>query len=324
MFKLVGKNSELLLARLKSWRLSDGNGIEGDSLSLTINSDDIDGIPPKGEKYSVYLGEVLRDEFQISKRSISLHPREVVLVLSVAPFSIKDETGYRERKSMSWDNTTLAQIVADNVAPHGFQAFVHARLQKIEIEHIDRTDESTPSFLYRLAKQYDAVAKPIDGRFIFAPKGEARSASGKDIETVTLSQPSGNHPQLPNFTNVSIDLDGRTDVTGVKAFYLSTENGTRQEIRKGKAPFRSIGKDRNSQQEAEQACASELRKMQREGRKLSIEAPPNPAVFAEGLLVLDSSFPGVFQGTCSIDSVSISGQGLQPRRMSIKATLTGE
>ncbi|MFA0103073.1 hypothetical protein AB4359_22400, partial [Vibrio splendidus] len=84
MFKLVGKNSELLLARLKSWRLSDGNGIEGDSLSLTINSDDIDGIPPKGEKYSVYLGEVLRDEFQISKRSISLHPREVVLVLSVA------------------------------------------------------------------------------------------------------------------------------------------------------------------------------------------------------------------------------------------------
>ncbi|NOI87323.1 contractile injection system protein, VgrG/Pvc8 family [Vibrio sp. 99K-1] len=324
MFKLVGKNSELLLARLKSWRLSDGNGIEGDSLSLTINSDDIDGIPPKGEKYSVYLGEVLRDEFQISKRSISLHPREVVLVLSVAPFSIKDETGYRERKSMSWDNTTLAQIVADNVAPHGFQAFVHPRLQKIEIEHIDRTDESTPSFLYRLAKQYDAVAKPIDGRFIFAPKGEARSASGKDIETVTLSQPSGNNPQLPNFTNVSIDLDGRTDVTGVKAFYLSTENGTRQEIRKGKAPFRSIGKDRNSQQEAEQACASELRKMQREGRKLSIEAPPNPTVFAEGLLVLDSSFPGVFQGTCSIDSVSISGQGLQPRRMSIKATLTGE
>ena len=92
MFKLIGKNSELLLARLKSWRLSDGNGIEGDSLSLTINSDDIDGIPPKGEQYSVYLGDVLRDEFQISKRSISLHPREVVLVLSVAPFSIKDET----------------------------------------------------------------------------------------------------------------------------------------------------------------------------------------------------------------------------------------
>lgn len=189
MFKLVGKNSELLLARLKSWRLSDGNGIEGDSLSLTINSDDIDGIPPKGEKYSVYLGEVLRDEFQISKRSISLHPREVTLVLSVASFSIKDETGYRERKSMSWDNTTLAQVVADNVTPHGFQAFVHPRLQKIEIAHVDRTDESTPSFLYRLAKQYDAVAKPIDGRFIFAPKGKPEAPVAKALKPSRYRSP---------------------------------------------------------------------------------------------------------------------------------------
>ncbi|WP_237359111.1 contractile injection system protein, VgrG/Pvc8 family [Vibrio azureus] len=245
-------------------------------------------------------------------------------MLSVAPFHIKDQTGYRERQSMSWDKTTLAQVVADTVTPHGFQAFVHPRLQKIEIAHLDRTDESTPAFLHRLAKHYDAVAKPVDGRFIFAPKGEARSASGKAIETVTLSQPDDNQPQRPNVINVSIDLDGRTEVTGVKAFYLSTENGTRQEVKKGKAPFKVIGKDKNSQQEAEQACASELRKMQREGRKLTIDAPPNPAAFAEGLLILDSTFPKAFQGTCSIDSVSFSGQGLQPRRMNITATLTGE
>ncbi|HFQ4959188.1 TPA: hypothetical protein ACGUPM_002641 [Vibrio vulnificus] len=324
MFKLIGTHSEMMMERLKSWRLSDGNGVEGDSLTLHINSDDIDGIPPKGEIYTVYLGDVLRDEFQISKRTVNLHPREVVLVLSVAPFSIKDESGYRERRSASWDDTTLGQIVADSVTPHGFEVFVHPRLQKIQIAHIDRTDESTPSFLHRLAKLFDAVAKPVDGRFIFAPKGEARSASGKAIESVTLSQPGGNNPQLPNFINVTIDLDGRSEHNGVRAFYLSTGDGSRQEIKLGSPPFKTIGKDRNSRQEAEQACAAEQRKMQREGRALTIEGPPDPRVFAEGLIILDQTFPTAFQGTSSVDTVSFSGQGLQPRRMTIKATLTGE
>ncbi|MFM2481526.1 hypothetical protein [Celerinatantimonas sp. YJH-8] len=69
MFKLTGKNADLMMDRLQSWHLKDGNGTEGDSLSLTINSSDIDGIPPKGEQYTVYLGNVKRDVFQISQHT---------------------------------------------------------------------------------------------------------------------------------------------------------------------------------------------------------------------------------------------------------------
>ncbi len=42
----------------------------------------------------------------------------------------------------------------------------------------------------RLAKSYDAIAKPVEGRFIFVPIGEQRSASGKRIESV-MPSPSG-------------------------------------------------------------------------------------------------------------------------------------
>ena len=324
MLKLIGKNSDLILSRLKSWRLNDGNGTEGDNLTLQINSDDVDGLPPKGEAYSVYLGEIKRDEFQISKRSVSLHPREITLVLTVAPFSIQDVSGYRERKSSSWDNATLAQIVGDCVTPHGFSVFVHPRLQKIVISHQDRTDESTPAFLSRLAKAHDAIAKPVERRFIFVPIGEHKSASGKDIETITLSLPRDNQPDSPKFVNVSADLDGRQDFNGTRAFFLSTADGSRQEVKTGARPFKLLGKDKNSKAEAEQACAAELRRIQRQGRKIRIELPANSAAFAEGIVMMDDSFPQAFKGKCSIDQVSFSGQGLQPKRMTIQATLTGE
>ncbi|OOF25038.1 hypothetical protein BZJ19_09970 [Salinivibrio proteolyticus] len=322
MIKLIGKNAELMLARLKAWRLEDSTGTDGDALTLTINSDDIDGLPPKGEKYQVFIADVERDTFEISKRSFSLHPREIKLVLTVAPFSVKDASEYRARKSSSWDNTTLAQVVADTVTPHGFQPFVHPELQKIEIQHVDRTDESVQQFLNRLAKNYDAIAKPVNGRFIFVPKGKAKSATGKDIETITLSLPQDNRPELPNFVNVGGDLDGRNEFNGVRGHYVSTADCSRHEVSIGGAPFKKLAKDQNSKAEAEQAIAAELRRIKREGRKLSITAPVNPAAFAEGLVMLDETFPRAVAGLCSIDSVTISGQGLQATRMSLTATMT--
>ena len=131
--RIEGKHAAMMMELLKSWQLTDGNGIENDSLSMTLFSENVEGIPAKGEKYQVYIGNTYRDEFQISKRSISLRPSEVRLVLCVAPFNILDSTGYRERKSSSWDNATISQIVSDCVAPHGFTVFVHPELQNIQI-----------------------------------------------------------------------------------------------------------------------------------------------------------------------------------------------
>ncbi|CED71534.1 phage late control gene D protein [Aliivibrio wodanis] len=323
MLKLEGKQADMLLSCLKNWQLIDGNGMEGDSLTLSLFSEGISGIPSKGEKYEVYLDDIHRDTFQISKRSAKLSPKEVCLVLSVAPFSVTDASGFRAKRSASWNKASIAEIMQDCLLPHGYSIFVHPKLQNIEIEHIDRTDEGCAAFLRRLAKQYDAIAKPVSETYVMAPKGEVISASGAAIETLTLSLPSNNDPQLPNFVNVDIELDGREEFGGVSAFYLSTDSGHRNEVNTGNAPFKALGKDFKSKEEAEQACFTELRRITREGRKVNIVAPANSVVFAEGLVVLDKTFDELYQGISSIDTVTFSGQGRQVKSMTIQATLTG-
>lgn len=319
--RIEGKNAAMMMELLKNWQLTDGNGIENDSLSMTLFSENVDGIPAKGEKYQVYIGNTYRDEFQISKRSISLRPSEVRLVLCVAPFNILDTTGYRERKSSSWSNASINQIVSDCVTPHGFSVFVHPELQKIRIESMHRTEESTSAFIYRLAKQYDAVAKIVDGTYVIAPKGKAKSATGKKIETITLSL---NDKQASDLTNIEIDLDGRDDFLGVKGYYLSTDLGERVAVVVGSTPCKVIRNEFSTQREAEQACSTELRRIQREGQRVTISALPNEKAFAEGLVVIDNTFPSAFRGTSSIDSVCFSGRGRQVSTMTIQATLTGE
>ncbi len=320
--RIEGKDSDMMMNLLKNWQLTDGNGIENDSLSMTLFSENTDGIPPKGEKYQVFLGDTYRDEFQISKRSISLRPREVRLVLCVAPFNILDSTGYRERKSSSWPpNTPISQIVSDCVTPHGFTVFVHPELQNIQTEGMHRTEESTSAFIYRLAKQYDAVAKIVDGTYVIAPKGMAKSATGKEIETITLSLPDDESGDL---TNIEIDLDGRDDFLGVKGYYLSTDSGERVAVVVGSSPCKVIRNEFSSQIEVEQACLTELRRIQREGQRVTISSLPDEKAFAEGLVVIDNTFPSAFRGTSSIDSVCFSGRGRQATNMTIQATLTGE
>jgi hypothetical protein len=322
--ELKGKHSEMMLSLLQSWTLRDENGIDGDDLKLVIHSSDIDGLPPKGEKYTVYLDEVNRGVFQISGRQFSVEPRTITITMTVSPFSIKDNSGFRERKSMSWNKATLGQVVSDCVSPHGFVPFVAPELQKIEIESLHRLDESTLPFLRKLAKRYDAIAKPVEDRFVFVPIGQRSTSSGKDIQSITLSLPDENKSLNSNFVNVSGDLDGRNDFSGVKAFYLDPTDSSRKEVSIGTAPFKRLGQDKNNQQEADQACHAELRKIQRQGRKVTIQAPAIATAFAEGHVILDSSFPSVAQGTYSIDSVSLSGAGKQATRMTLQATLLGE
>ena len=83
MLELFGKHADLMLSRLKSWRLDDDNGLEGDALTLTLHSDGIEGLPPRGELYQVALNGVVRDTFSICQRSFSLSPGDIRLVLTL-------------------------------------------------------------------------------------------------------------------------------------------------------------------------------------------------------------------------------------------------
>jgi uncharacterized protein len=61
-------------------------------------------------------------------------------------------------------------------------------------------------------------------------------------------------------------------------------------------------------------------KTQREAAKLRIDCPGNPAFGAEGLVVLDDSWPSHMRGTWSVDKLTESGSRQQSYRSTLEAS----
>ncbi len=64
-------------------------------------------------------------------------------------------------------------------------------LASIALPHTDQSHESDMNLLSRLAKRYDAVAKPAGGTLVFTRRGIAKSASGQDLARITLTPKDG-------------------------------------------------------------------------------------------------------------------------------------
>ena len=71
-------------------------------------------------------------------------------------------------------------------AEHQLDPRVGEFLSPISIAHLDQTEESDLHLLTRLARQYDAVTKPVRGFLLFVPKGESKSATGKTIPAIAI------------------------------------------------------------------------------------------------------------------------------------------
>ncbi len=88
--------------------------------------------------------------------------------------------------SRSWDRTTLGAIATTIAQTHGYQPKVQPALGALVIEHEDQTRESPMAFLTRLAARFDAVAKPVNGMLVLAPRGTAKTVTGLVLSEVVL------------------------------------------------------------------------------------------------------------------------------------------
>jgi len=86
----------------------------------------------------------------------------VTIVATAAPFLVKDKTEFKKRRSRSFEQISLGNLFRQVVSTHGYSPRVAPDLDSIMLAHVDQTDETDMSFITRLARQYDAVTKPID------------------------------------------------------------------------------------------------------------------------------------------------------------------
>ncbi|HEC0486936.1 TPA: phage late control D family protein [Pseudomonas aeruginosa] len=323
--EIYGANAALINSRLVDWEHVDAAGVESDQLKLTVNIEGLDGMPSVDGELGLRVGYketglVDKGKFVVQRRTPQLFPNMLLIVATAAPFKVRDETGFKARRSASYGPTTLGALFRQVVGRHGFSPRVAPDLDAIPIDHVDQSNETDAAFLTRLARRYDAVTKPVDDLFVLARRGQTKTLSGKPLPPVTLSVTKDNKPGSRSFIAASVDEDSRVRFKGCKTTWWDGSSGTECVVDVGEEPFKKVRQRYQNEAEAKAAAEGELRKSKREVGKLRVDCPGNPAFGAEGLLVLDDTWPSYMRGTWSIDKVTASGSRQQSYRCTIEAS----
>ncbi|WP_375632914.1 contractile injection system protein, VgrG/Pvc8 family [Bartonella sp. AA74HLJMH] len=125
------------------------------------------------------MGAYLIDEISVSSPPQSL---------SVTGRAASMNTSYRTPKSQSYHQQTLGSIVQEIAERNGYTPKVDPALAKIVVRHIDQTSESDMAFATRLAEDYDAVAKPVDGKLVLARRGEGKAITGETLPVIVIHE----------------------------------------------------------------------------------------------------------------------------------------
>ncbi|MGU9816884.1 phage late control D family protein [Pseudomonas sp. LF135] len=323
--EFYGANAALLNQRLMRWSHTDTAGIESDRLELTLNIEGLEGLPTLDGKIGLragYLesGLVEKGEFVVTQRTPVLFPMSLMIVATAAPFSMSDKSGYRQRRSASYGPTTLGALFRQLVSRHGFSPRVAPSLEGVQIAHIDQSNESDMAFITRLAKRYCAVTKPFNELYVLAEAGRVTSLSGQMLPEVKLSVTEDNRPGEQAFITAKLDEKSRAKYEGCRVTWWDAAIGKQRVVQVGNAPFKTLRQRYQNEAEARAVAESELRRVGREDLKLLIDCPGNPLLAAEGLLVLDETWPSYMQGRWSITTVTHVGDTATGYRSSITAS----
>jgi phage protein D len=310
--EIYGANKDLLNQRLISWEHIDAAGIESDQLTLTVDLEGLDGLPSLGGKIGLKVGYretglVDKGQFKVTRLTPTLFPFRLTLVATAAPFSKDDETGFKQRRTASHGPTTLGALFRELVSRHGFSPRVAPDVSLIRIEHIDQSNETDMGFLTRLAKKYNVVAKPYDDVYVLARPGQTKSLSGKVLANVILSVTSNNRPGDHAFVSATLEESARAQTQGCTTCYWDGAACVQREVKTGIAPFKTLRQPQPSEADAIAVGEGEVRKMLRQKYKVKITCPGDPLLAAEGLVLLDDTWPDFMRGRWSIEKVTASG-----------------
>ncbi|WP_448652714.1 phage late control D family protein [Pseudomonas fluorescens] len=320
--EFYGANAALLNQRLMHWSHTDTAGIESDRLELTLNIEGLEGLPSLSGKIGLRVGYqesglVEKGEFVITQRTPVLFPMRLMIVATAAPFSVADASGYRQRRSASYGPTTLGALFRQLVSRHGYSPRVAPALDGIAIAHVDQSNESDMAFITRLAKRYCAVTKPFNELYVLAEAGQVTSLSGQLLPEVKLSVTADNRPGEQAFIAARLDEKSRAKYEGCRVTWWDTAGGKQRVVQVGNAPFKTLRQRHQNEAEARAVAEGELRRVGRENLKLLIDCPGDPLLAAEGLLLLDETWPAYMQGRWSITTVTHVGDPATGYRSSI-------
>ncbi len=286
--------SAVIQPRCISLSIVDQAGIESDSMSLKL--DDRDGLlemPPRGRVLTVALGYdetglVTMGQYVVDDVVIGHAPNTMTINAKAADTTQQ----LTAPKTRTWQHSTsqhisLNEIVSVIAREHGLTPVTSVEYARTTYGVVNQTAESDINLLTRLASDIGAIAKPVAGRLILVPRGQAKSASGQALEGVTLS-PNAVQPGL------SVRHGLREQYGSVVAYYHDTDTAQRKSVKAGsEAPELVLRDTYDDETAAQQAAQSRLRRATQSPSDLSFSMPGDTAVSAEVPLTLTGFRSGI-------------------------------
>ncbi|MEG3080845.1 phage late control D family protein [Halomonas sp. 5021] len=213
--------------RLINLTLREQRGMEADQLDITLS--DHDGqleLPSRGAALEVAFGweeEGLVDKGRFTVDEVQHSGTPDKLTLRARSADMRGQLP--SKRTQSWHDITLLDIISTIAARHDLTPVVATQLGERRIAHIDQTDESDLNFLTRLGERFDAIATIKAGRMLFTVAGEALTASGNPMPRVPLTRRDGDQHRY--------SITDRDAYSGVKAYWNDTQSAERQTVLAG-------------------------------------------------------------------------------------------
>lgn len=291
--------------RLMELRVNDEAGNQSDTVEIRL--DDRGGtlaLPRKGTQLSVAIGY---EETGLVDKGLyvvdEVEGESAASSLTIKAKAADMRSSLKAAKTRGWDGKTLGDIVNTIAGEHGLQAKVAPALAGMNFEHVDQTNESDMHFLTRLAKQYDAIAKPAGEYLVMVPRGEAKSATGKSLPSVSLTR--------KDITSYRFTIAERGKYGKVIAHYR--DEGKAEDVAVTYGDGEPAYTIRHPYQNFEQAYAAAKAKkeaLDRGTATVGVTMPGNADVAAEGKVTLSECRDGV-DGTWVVTKAThvITGTG---------------
>ncbi|MFW5499577.1 MULTISPECIES: contractile injection system protein, VgrG/Pvc8 family [unclassified Maridesulfovibrio] len=271
--------------RLKRLTVTDEAGQTSDAVEIELdNRDGAISIPRTGAELEVYMGFAetgltRMGLFTAGDITLSGPPDTLTIQAHAANMRISLKAPHTK----SWDKKTISDIVSTIAANHGLIPVVASALGEIKTPHIDQTEESDLHFLTRLAADHDAVAKPIESRLLFVPRGEAKSASGKKLPSIALKR--------SDLARWDMTAASRGKYKSVKAYWHSLDDAERMPITVGSGkPKFCLGGTSATPAEARAKAQAKYNQLQRGTATLSLTTGGNPTIAAECALTVSGVY----------------------------------
>jgi phage protein D len=284
-----GKDYTAQLAeRLVSLVLTDIEGQKSDYIEIALDDREPHlAAPDPGAVIQVALGYagqplVAKGAYTHTDTDFAGPPASMVIRADAANL----QRAFRARRTRSFDDITLADLLAGVAASHGYSANISPELAAQRIEHLDQVEESDIALLTRVVRDRGGVFKSTGGALVAIAAGSGRNALGQLLPAVTI-RPKG-------LTRWNLSYHETTRAGAVVAKWQDFAAARLERIQAGTGtPVIELPALYPNATEAYAAASAELQRRARSSANGSLTMPGDPNLMADGRLLLEGFRPKV-------------------------------